>query len=160
MATVLNLRTRDITRLRRQVAVLRERAADVTPAWEAFASWFAEQERIQFFNAGIRWRAPWEPLAASTLAQKRRRGFPPDILVRTGALQRSLSIRPFSIERITPRTMSVGTRISYAHFHQSGTRRMPSRILLSADSVAREGAISSAVSSWIRTGRSHVHGWE
>lgn len=155
MAATLRIASRDIARLRRLVRGMRERAADVTPAWEVFADWWAEQERIQFTSAGIRWGSPWKPLAA-----KRRQDYPPDILVRTGALQRSLSVRPFSIERFAPRTMSVGTRLSYAHFHQDGTTRMAARILLSADMVRREDAISSAVSSWVRTGRPHVHGWE
>jgi hypothetical protein len=160
VATVIRIRSRDITRLRRQVDGMRNRAADLTPAWEVFADWFAEQERIQFTASGIRWGAPWKPLAASTLAAKRRRGLPPDILVRTGALERSLRTRPFSIERLAPHTMSLGTRISYAHFHQDGTTQMPDRPLLSARAVAREDAISSAVSSWVYTGRPHVHGWQ
>jgi len=159
MATVLRIHGRNIARLRQRVQAMRDRAADVSPAWEVFADWFAEQQRIQFANAGIRWGAPWKPLAASTLAEKRRRGYPPDILIRTGVLERSLKTRPFSIERITPQRMSLGTKISYAHFHQDGTKYMASRILLSAGPVAREDAIGSAIVSWVRFGRPHVHGW-
>jgi phage gpG-like protein len=152
MTTKLRIESRDITRLRRRIGRMRERANDLIPAWEVTADWLADQQRIQFDTEGARWGQPWAPLAQSTLTGKLRRGEPPDILVRHSALERSLGIRTLSIERLAPRTMVLGTKVPYAHFHQRGTSRMPARILLDARPVAREGAISSAVASWIING--------
>lgn len=156
MATRLRVESRDITRLRRRIDRMRERANDLIPAWEVVADWLSEQQRIQFDTEGARWGRPWTPLAESTLAGKLRRGEPPDILVRASVLERSLAIRTLSIERLSPRTMVLGTRVPYARFHQRGTSRMPARILLDARPVAAEGAISSAVASWIINGSPRI----
>jgi hypothetical protein len=48
--------------------------------------------------------------------------------------------------------------VSYAHFHQNGTSRMPARNLLDADVIAAEGAIGSAVATWIFQGDPRVRG--
>ena len=156
MTARLRIESRDIARLRRRIERMRERAGDLVPAWEVVADWLAEQERIQFSTEGARWGQPWAPLAESTLAAKLRRAQPSDILVATTELKRSLTIRPLDIERLHPSTMVLGTRVSYAQFHQRGTSRMPARILLDAAPVAAEGAIGSAVASWVFKGSPRV----
>lgn len=156
MAARLRIESGDIARLRRRVERMRERAGDLVPAWEVVADWLAEQQRTQFGTDGARWGQPWAPLKETTLAGKRRRGQPPDILVAVSELRRSLTIRPLDIERLQPSTMVLGTRVPHAQFHQRGTSRMPARILLDAVPVAREGAISSAVTSWIFRGSPRV----
>ena len=62
-------------------------------------------------------RRPWPPLAPSTLREKTRLGFPLVPLVRTGALEKSLTDRQVAA-RITPQSMSWGTDVPYAKYHQ------------------------------------------
>ncbi len=81
-----------------------------------------------------------------------------DILIRTRTLERSLTARPLGIERLAPGSMVIGTRVPYAQFHQRGTSRMPARVLLDAEVISAEGAISSAVASWIFQGEPKIRG--
>ena len=74
----------------------------------------------------------WAPLAESTLAQKRRMGYPDDILVATGALKRSyLALRGI---RRTKFTLSYRppADVGYAIYHEEGTSRMPARPVFGA----------------------------
>jgi phage gpG-like protein len=154
----IRITSRTLPRLRRRIAGMRERAADLMPAWDAVADWFAEQERAQFSTEGTRWGQPWAPLKPATIAEKQRLHYPPNILVRTGELERSLTVRPLSIERLSPRHMMLGTRVPYAQFHQRGTPTIPRRALLDSGPIAREGAIGSAVASWIFQGKPRIRG--
>lgn len=69
----------------------------------------------------------WAPLDASYAAWKMARfpGAPP--LVRTGKLFASLTGATASIETMTNTSLSIGTTVEYAKFHQYGTTRMPKR---------------------------------
>jgi phage gpG-like protein len=152
----IKLDGRTIAPLRRKIAGMRERAGNLIPAWDEFASWFGDQERRQFGTRGARWRALWPELAAATVADKRRDGYNGDTLVRTGALLRSISDRPLSVERIGRTDMTVGTRAGPARFHQYGTRRMPARPLIKIEQIAAEGAIGDAVLSWVLRGEPRI----
>jgi hypothetical protein len=141
----------------RKIRAMADRAQDVSPAWHAVIAWFAEQNRKQFATRGARYVTPWRPLAASTVQQKRRAGFPLDPLVRTTKLRDSLTRRPLGVEHVTGREMTAGTTARYARFHQVGTRRgLPSRPLFSAAQIRREQAVSTAIASWIITGEPKV----
>jgi phage gpG-like protein len=69
----------------------------------------------------------WAPLDASYAAWKLSRfpGAPP--MVRTGRLFASLAGANASSFRMTNTSMSVGTTVEYAKFHQYGTSKMPKR---------------------------------
>jgi phage gpG-like protein len=138
---------------------MRDRARDITPAWMAVVEWFAEQNAAQFVTRGARYRTPWRPLAPSTLQEKARLGYPPDPLVRTGALRTSLTVRPLGVEHVTPREMAAGTTTRYARFHQRGTRHgLPARPLFSAGQIRREQAVTTAIRNWIIDGEARVGG--
>lgn len=141
-----------------RVAEMRKRAQDVSPAWDALLTWFSEQNFEQWLGRGARYRKPWAPLAESTLQDKFARGYPLDPLIRTGELARSLTSRPLSREHITPREVSAGTDVSYAKYHQFGTKHMPQRILFSPEQIRREQAATSAVANWILKGERKVGG--
>lgn len=145
-------------KLTRKVRAMQRRAQDVSPAWEALLDWFVEQNQAQFLTRGGRYRDPWPPLAQSTVDQKFRQGWPLDPLIRTGDLVRSLTHRPLAIEHITGREVRAGTDVSYARFHQTGTRRMPQRILFSPVQIRREQAATTAVANWIINGERRVGG--
>jgi hypothetical protein len=138
---------------RRDFQDMRERTQDLRPAWDALLSWWADRNATHFRNRGRRWRTPWKQLAPSTLSEKLRLGYPPDPLVRTGELRHSLTVRPLGIERLRPHELEAGTATRYAHFHQSGTRRMPRRQLINARAVQAEGKSSTAVINWIVHGK-------
>jgi hypothetical protein len=139
---------------------MRSRAENLMAAWEVLLTWFADQNRLQFGTRGARWRTPWAELNPRTVIQKRRDGYFGDILVANTNLLRSLTDRPMSFERATPHEVEAGTNTRYAKYHQFGTRHMPARKLVSAEQVAREGAASSAVISWIVNGEATVHASE
>jgi hypothetical protein len=138
---------------RRRMQAMRERTENVSPAWDALLTWWAARNVTNFRNKGLRWKNPWKPLAPSTLAEKLRLGYPPDILVRTGMMRRSLTERPLGIERIRPHEVEAGTAARPAAYHQSGTRRMPARKLINARQVQQEGVVTAALVNWIVDGK-------
>jgi hypothetical protein len=156
MGTAIKVDGRSITQVRRKLQDMRKRTDNLMAAWEVLLDWFADQERVQFGSRGARWHTVWPELAPSSLRQKRREGYPTDILVRDSTLLRSLSDRPLNVERILPHELTAGTRVSYAKYHQYGTRRMPRRTLISVEQVQREQAATSVVISWIVNGRPEV----
>lgn len=137
---------------------MRERAQNVQPAWDAFLDWFTDGNRQQFGSRGKRWGTPWRELKRRTVAQKRSLGFTTDILVRDSVLLRSVSDRPMGFERVGPHDMTAGTGIEYAAAHHRGAPRagIPSRPLWDTGKIAREGAATSAIKSWIISGQARV----
>lgn len=144
------------TRLVRGVREMRDRAQDVTPAWNALLDWFAEQNFHQWMTRGQRWREPWKPLAPKTLAEKFRLGYPLDPEVRTGALFASLGARPLGFENVTPTSVSAGSDVDYAPYQHYGTDTIPARPLFSPGQIRREQAATSAVGNWILKGERRV----
>lgn len=142
---------------RRRIAEMKWRADNLIPAWDALLDWWAAENRKHFATRGQRWRTPWPPLADSTITEKLRLGYPIDPLVRTGRMRSQLVGRPLGFERLTQTSMAAGTRLERAVFHQRGTRRMPRRQLVNATQVTREQAATSAVRSWIVSGRATVN---
>ncbi len=149
---------RQFDRARKRLRDMAERARDVSPAWQELLTWFAEQNFEQWLTRGARYGEAWPPLAASTLEGKLRGGYPLDPLIRTGKLVQDLTSRPLGVEHITPHEMTAGTRIRYAGFHQRGTSRMPQRKLFDPAQIRREQAATTAVGSWIISGRARVGG--
>jgi phage virion morphogenesis protein len=68
--------------------------------------------------------ARWAPLAASTLAQKRRQKRIMKILQSRGLMRGTLAYQAYE-NRVV-----IGFNAFYAAFHQSGTKKMPKRQLL------------------------------
>lgn len=142
---------------RRELMAMKQRAGNLIPAWDELLDWWARENRKHFTGRGQRWRTPWAPLAARTIAEKTRLGYPLDPLVRTGQMRSQLIARPLGFERLSQTTMIAGTRLERAVFHQRGTKRMPRRQLVNAPQVSREQAATSAVRSWIVSGRATVN---
>lgn len=151
---------RSIAPSRKRLQDMRARAENLMAAWEVLLDWFADQNRQQFGTRGARWLTPWPELRPETVIEKRREGYTGDILIANTNLLRSLADRPMGFERITAHEVEAGTNVSYAKYHQYGTKYMPARPLLSAEQVAHEGAASSAVISWIVSGRASVNATE
>lgn len=100
--------------IRGQLGEFRRELEDFTHLWERFADVLEQTERERFDTDGY---GEWPPLAPSTVREKTRLGFPLRPLVRTATLERSLTDRELAM-RLTPRTMSWGTDVEYAKYHQ------------------------------------------
>ena len=73
----------------------------------------------------------WAPLDVGYGAWKATRfpGMPP--MVKTGRLLASMTGNsPDSLFSVTPKSMSIGTKVEYAKFHQYGTTKMPKRKII------------------------------
>lgn len=134
---------------------MRDRAHDLSPAWEELLNWWASTNVEQFTSGGRRWRTPWEPLRPTTVREKNRGGFLSETLVRTTRMRSDMTRRPMGVEHITHDSVEAGTRAPYAKFHQLGApgAHLPARPLVSTRRVMAEGAPGAYVLSWIVDGR-------
>lgn len=113
------------------------RASELHPVFEIIAADFRVLEHGQFGSEGARGGAAWAPLLPSTV---RARGNAHPILHETAALEESLT-KPGAadaVKEITALSLTVGTSVRYASYHQDGTSRMAARppvVLLLSDEV-------------------------
>lgn len=130
------------------LAAFEQSLADEGPALAAIADDFRAMISQQFATEGRASGTPWAARKSMHVgaaprgrpgSEGRRRGLP--LLVRTGALLESLRGPSGAnhVEEIGPDTLTLGSRLPYAMFHQLGTRRMPARpiIVLSGERTER-----------------------
>jgi phage gpG-like protein len=105
-------------------------------------------------------RGTWEPLDPGTIKNKARDGFPPDPLIRTGALLRA--VRAKARWHITQSEADFGhlRAARYGYFHMTGTDRgMPARpwaVVYPDD----ERQIHEVFEDWVTAQiRLHLAGW-
>lgn len=96
---------------------------DLSPPLKQFGNYYEKETEQQFKQEVDPDGIPWAALAPSTLAEKRRLGYPDTILTRTGKMRRSLKIR------VSDRAFEVTVDFP-AQFHQRGTSKMPQRRIL------------------------------
>ncbi len=118
--------------LQRSFSRFTEDVKDYSPAFREMSVDFFKGEEKQFATEGRSGSGGWSPLAPSTLEYKRLRGYPPDILVRTGRLKNSLAqISGDTIRDVEPLTLRLGSRVPYGIYHQKGARgKFPPRPLI------------------------------
>ncbi|MBZ5516844.1 MAG: phage virion morphogenesis protein [Acidobacteriia bacterium] len=107
--------------------------ADQVPALQAIADDFRAMLAEQFASEGRAEGTPWPPRARRGGPRSRpgqAQGLP--LLVRTGALRDSLveAEAPGHVEEFDATSLTLGTRVPYAMFHQFGTRYMPARPII------------------------------
>lgn len=106
-----------------------QKVADPTPVWEEIADRFVDLQRRNFDTEGAAMSGGWDPLSPD-YGRFKARAFPgKGILVRSGELEESLA-GTLGVREIDRNSMTVGTQISYAAYHQNGTKRMPARRLI------------------------------
>jgi phage gpG-like protein len=120
--------------------------ADETPALQAIADDFRALIARQFATEGRAEGTPWPPrkrsrVGAGLAPPSKRATQASPLLVRTGALRDSL-IGPSAlghVEELEAQSLTLGSRLPYALFHQLGTRRMAARplIVLSGERTER-----------------------
>jgi phage gpG-like protein len=132
----------------RQTGAFRAALLDLGPLWERFSEEMTEIEDERFASEG---HGRWAPLAESTLRDRARRGFGPGpILQRTGNLRESL-VDPARAAKTTPRTMTWGSDVDYARYHQEGGSipgRPPQRVVLEIR-VEDRRRLETQMVSWI-----------
>lgn len=119
----------------RTLAGIADRAEDARPAWEQMADNFERMEQRQFASQGASAGSSWAPLSPPYAAWKAQHYPGKPILRRTDDLWRSLTRRPFGVEVIEPRSMIIGSDVSYGAYHQRGSGRLPRRppVLMTED---------------------------
>lgn len=107
---------------------------DARPAFERMRSVLTGGEAQVFDSQGVALGKQW-PQAAATGHKTDDR-----LLVATGALRASLAAQTSDSEWFTsPTEMRFGTTVPYAHFHETGTSRMPARPMVGMPpAIARE----------------------
>jgi len=102
---------------------------DLRPLWDKLAQEFYRIEDEQFASEGAHSGNPWKPLSPKYQAWKEKQIPGPMILELTNKLKLSLTYKGSSAHvRIEePLSISLGSSLPYARYHQTGTRRMPAR---------------------------------
>jgi phage gpG-like protein len=131
----------DLTQFDAQIAAVAESLKGgwdaLQPATGYVVDLYAEEVILRFDDED-----DWPPLRPSTLREKSELGYPPNILVRTGELQASLTPdAPGNILRIDGHTLTYGTGVEYAEAHQCGNpdRHLPQREILLPPSEEVQG---------------------
>jgi phage gpG-like protein len=114
------------------------------------------------------WKTPGRPemrtrdgsLTAYQNYKKKRFGFIYPMLKASGALEASTTSEsgPDSIFEITPNSLTIGTGLPYAAFHQFGTSKMPMRKFLFIGPEAPENvsATRGRLDRWLKIIEDHV----
>ena len=111
------------------LAGFQESLADQAPALARVADDFREMIGQQFTSEGRAEGTPWPELSPATL---RRQHASTPILYKTGALLRSLREHGAAghVEELEGYSLTLGSRLPYALYHQTGTRRLPARPII------------------------------
>ena len=114
----------DSTDVEKRLAALREQAQDFSAPLAEFALWKERQLKNNFSKQIDPDGNPWEPLADSTLDDKRRRGAPLDILTDTATLKSGIEAMPATRDEAG---VASTAGAEYGILHQKGTQRLPQR---------------------------------
>jgi phage gpG-like protein len=111
------------------LATFEEALAEQSPELMSIADDFREMIAQQFASEGLAEGTPWAALAPSTLRHRRAST---SILYQTGALLRSLTEPGAAghVEELEGYSITLGSQLPYASYHQNGTRRMPARPII------------------------------
>lgn len=111
---------------------LAEKSAVPTPVLEESRTILAEGEAEAFASSGSSLGDAWAPLADSTVAIKGDSR----ILVMTGTMRAALS-NPENVHVVGDEARLDARVVPYAHFHVTGTSRMPARPFLGISSTTQ-----------------------
>lgn len=123
----------------RGLARFTDGVSDWRPIWNVFADTFYAYLKGQFTSEGEEGLGvKWAPLSAVYAAWKATHFAGKPILQRTGRLMASLTSQkaPGAVYIARPKSLTIGSEVPYAIYHQTGTGRMPQR----KEVVLNEGA--------------------
>lgn len=96
--------------------------------WRKIGSYLSMSVRKQFATQGGYHGKPWRPLQPDYLQWKVRNGYSRKTLVQTGAMKKSFTSRPMSIEKYYGKYAVYGSDNELAKYHQYGTRKDGKRV--------------------------------
>ena len=133
----------------RAIARFADGVSDYRPIWPVIADEFYAMEMDQFKSEGEGGGEKWAPLSPEYAGYKEAHFPGKPILERTGDLKRSLTDgNDVNAVRIEERkTLTLGSRLPYALYHQTGTASMPERQEIQFVEVVK------------RTMMSHIHAY-
>ena len=141
----VSLQVDGIAQFDRAFSRFSEGLKDLRPLWEPLAQEFYRIEDEQFASEGAHSGNPWKPLSPKYQQWKEKHIPGPMILELTNKLKLSLTYKGNSahVRQEDLLTLTLGSSLPYAKYHQTGTRRMPARkpIDLSEDHKAKLGKI-------------------
>ncbi len=121
-------------RSRRAFQTLNETVRDFREAWPEIHMYFLRATLEQFEAQGSRGGAQWQPLSENYGKWKARKYPGKPILVKTERLRRSFSLGGQKggdqVYEAQPLSLTMGTAVPYARYHQRGTARMAARPIL------------------------------
>lgn len=113
---------------------LNESIRDFRPVWPEIHMYFLRASLEQFATQGARGGQTWQPLSERYGKWKAKRYPGKPILVATERLRRSLSLGGQKggdqVYEASPLSLTMGTAVPYARYHQRGTARMAARPIL------------------------------
>lgn len=133
----VTIRGNGINNVKGKIKIIAKRAANPEPCFVIIGSYLSAYNRKQFASNGAYGGKVWKPLKPDYFQWKMRNAVGKTTLVRTGKLKASYTSRPMKIERIGKTVARYGTDVKYAHFHQTGTRHMPSRVVMQVNKKVR-----------------------
>ena len=113
----------DTRAAKRKFMAMKRRVQTPDRAWKRVGIYMSRELNKQFSTRGANFGTPWRPLAASTLIEKRRLGFTPAPLVRTGRLKRGFTQRPMDIYETRGMVARFGSSNPIAGYQHHGTKR-------------------------------------
>jgi len=122
---------------------------DARPAFEAMAEHQLKVNARQFNARGTVETGKWAPLSPLYGRWKARVRPGKPLLVFDGELKRSMTMPGKGIYIVRPTSMTVGTAIPYATYHQKGTPYMPARKLIGTPRKADTTRFGKILQRWI-----------
>jgi phage gpG-like protein len=128
------------------VGALAEKTANPRPVLDGAKAILAAGEAEVFSSEGTSIGESWQPLSDATVTAKGD----DRILVMTGRLRRALG-DPANVHVLATGAELSSSSVPYAHFHASGTSKMPARPFLGIG-IATQRALSELVKRYMSAG--------
>lgn len=109
----------DTSEVRLLFAKIAANTADYRSVWAEAKQYLRSAHAANFSGNGFM-VGGWAPLQPETSVWKAKEGYPPFTLVRSGELFRSIAMASGRPNEVSSKSMSFGTDVSYAQFHQYG----------------------------------------
>jgi phage gpG-like protein len=122
---------------------------DARPAFEAMARHQLTVNARQFKEEGTSETGRWAPLSPLYGRWKARVRPGKPLLVFDGDLKKTMTVPGKGIYIVRPTSMTVGTAIPYAKYHQNGTPNMPARKLIGEPRKADSARFGKILQRWI-----------
>lgn len=125
------------TVLLRKLQGVEQEFKDWTPEFRKVGNMLAKTFKDNFQSEGGMLGKPWQPLAAKTLREKRRLGYPDDILVRTGKMRDSFR------SEANATFVDIWNEMPYFVYHQSNQprKKLPRRIMMRLDEQRKQAIV-------------------